>query len=389
MTEPFTPAVLPAEVRFLLGVVAAGFGGQPPRPEPGMNRADVVAAVRHHRLEPWLGPALAPDLPVPGDARRHLSDLRRQAAMRALRLTAEVARIVPALEAAGVEVLVLKGPALAVQLHGDPTRRSCRDIDLLVRPEAAAAARAALAALGYGVAPDMVAAGPNALTLHHAAAAAAPVELHDRLADDDRLLPMAAVDPFGTAVTVTVGGMPVRTLSPAAALVYGAWHGAKHHWSRLYWLADVAAAADHPAVDWREAADLARRTGTERHLALAARLSTVLLGRAPAAAPPPDAPTAAALRRAEAILPAILALPPVDDREGVRRAGSVRVLRAELALCRRWSARRGLLVERLRPTDTDRALLALPAGLGGLYYGVRLTRVLGTALRHRLQAMLR
>jgi hypothetical protein len=49
----------------------------------------------------------------------------------------------------GIEVLVLKGAALAEHLYGDIALRRMDDLDLLVRPEQLAAARAALAEQGY------------------------------------------------------------------------------------------------------------------------------------------------------------------------------------------------------------------------------------------------
>lgn len=372
-------AALPAETRFLLGVVAAGLGGPAPHPDPGMDWAGLLARVRHHRLEPLMGAALEPGMAMPGAARRELLAMRHGAALRTMRLAGELRRLVRCFAGNGVEVLALKGVALSVLLHGDPLRRACRDIDLLVRPGAEGEARALLARCGYGTTSDAVIPCHNAVELRHARHPVS-VELHVRLADDERLLPTAALRPFDTAVEVEVAGIPVRTLGPGAALAYAAYHGAHHHWFRLHWLADIAAAARCPRVDWAEVADIARRAGAGRQLAMACRLSDALFGRAPPDLPPLSERDLAGVRRAEAIIPAILAGPPADDVETVRRVGRLRVLRSELALHRRPRAKWAQLLTRLRPTDTDRAATPLPPRLHALHYPLRILRVLRASL---------
>lgn len=209
------------------------------------------------------------------------------------------------------------------------------------------------------------------------------VELHVRLADDERLLPTAALHPFETAVTVTIAGRPVRTLAPDAALVYAAYHGAHHHWFRLHWLADIAAATRNPGIDWARATRMARQTGTERHFAMAARLSGGLMGCTPPDPPAPSGRDLAAIRRAESLVSAILAGPPADDRDTVRRVGRLRVLAGELALCRRPAAAWAQLLTRLRPTDSDRTALPLPSALGALHYPLRLLRMAWIVCRRK------
>lgn len=385
--SPETPepsaAALPAEIRFLLDVVAAGIGGPPPRPAPGLDWAGVLANVRHHRLEPLMGPASTADAGTPPEWRRDLAAARRATALRTMRMAGELAHLATRFAKAGIDVLALKGPAFSVQLYGGPLRRACRDIDLLVRPEAADAARRLLQGCGYGGTTDAVTLHRNAVGMRHDRNGI-EVELHVRLAEDDRLMSTALLRPFDTAVTVAVAGAPVPTLPLEAALAYAAFHGAHHHWYRLHWLADFAAAAGHPDVDWGLVAHLARRTGTERHLALAARLSAALLGRAPPDLLPSSAGRGlAAVRRAEGVVSSILAAPPVREVDMVRRIGRLRILRTELGLHHRPAARWAQLRLRLQPTDTDRSQVPLPRGLGFLHYATRVLRVLRIELGRR------
>jgi hypothetical protein len=66
----------------------------------------------------------------------------------------------------------------------------------------------------------------------------------------------------------------------------------------------------------------------------------------------------------------------VSDQAAFQRLGRLRYLCWDLTLYRRPAARWAALAVRARPSATDHATLALPPGLGFLYYPVRLVRVL-------------
>ncbi len=56
-------------------------------------------------------------------------------------------------------------------------------------------------------------------------------------------------------------------------------HGAKHGWTRLVWICDVAAiVANHPDLDWAVVVDEARRLGIERMLRIGLPLARDLVG---------------------------------------------------------------------------------------------------------------
>ncbi|WP_367065052.1 nucleotidyltransferase family protein, partial [Escherichia coli] len=78
--------------------------------------------------------------------------------------------------------------------------------------------------------------------------------------------------------TLAFGHTMIPTLPVEAAVAYAAFHGARHQWSRLYWLADIAMACRLPGLDWDKVDTIARRTGTARHLALALDLARDWLG---------------------------------------------------------------------------------------------------------------
>ncbi|MCI0730335.1 MAG: nucleotidyltransferase family protein, partial [Chloroflexi bacterium] len=87
----------------------------------------------------------------------------------------------------------------------------------------------------------------------------------------DRLWPRLVIVPFA--------GRRVRNLAPEDLLLVLCVHGAKHRWSLLRWIGDVAALlAVHPALYWDELLDQARQPGLDRMLFLGLRLAQGLLG---------------------------------------------------------------------------------------------------------------
>lgn len=377
-------SVLAPETRFMLDVIAAGFGAIPPAVPDGLDWEVFAATVREHRVAPHMTAALALDLPAP--VHQRVQRRRRRATHAALALGAELLRVTRAFDHAGIAYLALKGPAFAALLQTEPFQREARDIDLLVRPAQMEAALAVLDGLGYG--------GDDGVSHHHNAIELRrpdfpfPIELHTRLGDCEQMLPLAALRPFETAVTVQLSSAHVPTMAPEPAMVFAAYHGSKHRWQRLFWLVDMAVGMTGGRVDWGQTMDLAHRVGCQRHLALGLVLAHDLLGVAiPAAAG--LTPTAqASARRAAAALSPILSRPFVATQEEAwDRMGRLRFLRWDVGLYSRLRAKLAALWLYAQPTEADRQLIALPSWLSYTYYGVRIVRIASSkrvaATRHR------
>src|SRR5882757_10901298 len=115
-------------------------------PRPDLDRlADVVRdpfswpaflrRAEEHRVVPVVA-ARAKDLDqplIPPELRDKLRELQRTQSLFALQLTAELFRLLAKLADAGIQVLITKGPALAVRCYGDPGMRQYGDLDLVVR----------------------------------------------------------------------------------------------------------------------------------------------------------------------------------------------------------------------------------------------------------------
>jgi hypothetical protein len=184
---------------------------------------------------------------APADNDCRLADAARNAAHLALAMARESLRLQAALDAAGVPALFVKGSTVAILAFGQLGIKQSWDIDLVTTPAQAANARLVLERLGYVVAvPGAVTAqaferivefGKEA-EFHHPVSGIW-VELHWRLVDNESLL--RGIDPFGASQSVSVAGAALRTLDRGGLFAYLCVHGTMHGWSRLKWLADVAA----------------------------------------------------------------------------------------------------------------------------------------------------
>src|SRR5690606_22676069 len=66
-----------------------------------------------------------------------------------LRLTQEMAKICGNLSDSGIRSIMLKGPMLAMQLYGDLSHRTSKDLDILVDAEEVEQAEKVMLELGY------------------------------------------------------------------------------------------------------------------------------------------------------------------------------------------------------------------------------------------------
>jgi hypothetical protein len=172
-------------------------------------------------------------------------------------LAAETARLQRVLDAAGIPVLVLKGPALAQLAYGSFMAKHGRDIDFLVPPDRAEAALQILEGEDYTLpspAKHLSATQRRALVRYAREAELRyrgkklPVELQWRAADNPLLL--KGLDAHSPAQNVTLAnGATLRTLAQDDLFAYLCVHGARHSWSRLKWLADLNALISANAAD--------------------------------------------------------------------------------------------------------------------------------------------
>ncbi len=246
---------------------------------------EVTGLAGRHRVEGLVHHALtATRADVPDKAREAFAVRARAIAAESLVQTALAIRLDQWLSEARIDFLFVKGATLAMLAYGDLSVKQARDIDLLVAPDQAQKAASILRREGFALFYPSQALDEEgfALWMNHCKESSwtrgdTLVELHSALADNDRLL--AGLDAASARQDVPVGsGRTLPTLEPNGLFAYLCVHGAIHGWSRLKWLADLAAFAGRQEEQALEAMYRhAQAIGAGRSAAQALLLSNQLL----------------------------------------------------------------------------------------------------------------
>ncbi|MFV3130366.1 nucleotidyltransferase family protein [Niveispirillum sp. KHB5.9] len=227
----------------LCGLIGCELKGAAP-PEITDTSA-LVPMARRHRLLDILGrvPGASPDVKA-----------ALQSQVRAgLRQVAALAAIIRAAQKRGLPVIVVKGVALSMLLHGDPCRRAAGDIDLLVPPGRFMAAAELLMELGYTLDPD----GPPLSAMEGGnqhirdltfIGHGQRIELHRRLYELSTRLPGDFDILWSHRSDLTVGPVTIPTIGPVHLALYLLVHGHGHDWERLRWLLDLALLLRQPGL---------------------------------------------------------------------------------------------------------------------------------------------
>jgi hypothetical protein len=249
-----------------------------PESEPGLRsllRAElnwdvVLDLAEQHCILPLVYWSLSgldrPGVPLP--VMNTLASAFRTNAVWSMRLASELTRLVGALQADGVPTIAWKGPASALAAYGHLGLRMFSDLDLLVNPSHFETAASRLR--GYGLRADVVCADLRVQSFDGADNLV--VELHWApmpwcLAADLRTNDLQCE-------VLSIGGRPVAHPLPADLLVLLCAHGGKHSWSRLQWIADIAALIrTRSDLDWARVGALAFQTGTRRLLSVGLMLA--------------------------------------------------------------------------------------------------------------------
>jgi Uncharacterised nucleotidyltransferase len=162
------------------------------------------------------------------------------------RLRGEQRRIVDAIRAHGIDVVVVKGVALAERYYGEIALRPIGDIDVLVRPEDAEDCGRILSMSGYAPLPGREKPSQWHALVNRALAfrsdAGFTIDVHWALAS---LPPYVASFPqaeiWRCAEDILPVGQAARRLSTADELRFLSYHYAAQHVDRrLIWLVDIA-----------------------------------------------------------------------------------------------------------------------------------------------------
>lgn len=212
------------------------------------------------------------DRALPPEIDRALRSAQEENLRRSLWFTAELARIMQHFERWQLRAVPFKGPVLAQSLYRDAGLRSYSDLDFLISPDDFERAKQALADIGYRPAADLTpaverwwlrkgyersfdgAAGKNLVELQWALLPyfyAVDLDVKDLLARSER---------------TGIGSSEVPGLSPDDSLLVLCLHAAKHLWTRLIWLSDIAETLRTQTIDYASVFSRARALGIARIL---------------------------------------------------------------------------------------------------------------------------
>jgi hypothetical protein len=149
-----------------------------------------------------------------------------------------------------IEVLPLKGPALALALYGDVALRQSNDVDLLVRRGDFQRGEALLLRCGF------TALGAPSEYDRRFLRGGLLIELHFEVASP-RFFPFDIDGIWSRSRGVDFCGKPARAMSNIDLVLYLCAHGLKHGFSRLIWILDLARALQ--ALEPHECRELMRQ----------------------------------------------------------------------------------------------------------------------------------
>jgi hypothetical protein len=200
---------------------------------------------------------------------------------------AQLAGVIDTLAAAGIQALPYKGPVLALQAYGDAAMRAFGDLDILIRREHVSRSLAVLGELGYRSDAIIGLRARRIEDYYHyngqdilfAPGNKLPIEPHWALSPRTFCAELDSGPIFDRAVVIeTPQGRLFDCFSPEDTLLVAAMHGGKEQWTRLIWVADIAALFHaHPAIDWVTVLEQAKKIGCLRMTLVAAELARALL----------------------------------------------------------------------------------------------------------------
>lgn len=297
--------------------------------------------------------------------------------------TAELVRILKALEDREVFAVAYKGTVLAQRLYGDLSLRDFSkrsDLDIMIREHDLPVAQEVILAQGYRLAfplpseVDAYVRTHRELDFRCDREGTRMLELHWRFS----VLPACVrQDPqrfLKRFETLPLAGASVRSLPLEVYVLVLSIHAAKHKWKKLKLICDIAEILQTPGVDWEYVLREADHLGLRRILAI-----SILLAQDPLNVEIPETlngrleidPEARTV--AQECREALLDEPNEDwaKEAGYDFFSRIRErLRDQASMFLRFR-----LIPRFTPDERDRRIVRVPESLAAFYYLVRPARM--------------
>jgi hypothetical protein len=326
--------------------------------------------------------AHAADL-IPTAVRELLHARFRANACRNLFLTQELLQLIQKFRQQGIEVIPFKGPLLAVTAYGNLALREFVDLDILVPKDNFNGARTLMKGWGYH-APGGDDARLEASYFesqlgsdHVREDGKVTLELHWSFIQTWLGFNVDIQTVWVLSRPFLLGSVPVLNLPADITLIYLCAHGAKHRWSRLCWLVDIAEVLRRRSdLNWDALLTQATRSGCLRTLFIGLKLAQTLLGAAI-----PDRVVACIEQDKQAVaLAQSLALQMfAPGKNYFHQHFGWGWDWYHICTKERWREKvmylGQLAIWYMEPNDKDRAWITLPRGLHWLYPVIRPVRV--------------
>lgn len=223
---------------------------------------------------------------LPPGLERYVAMISLDREFRMRQLQPRLERALDALNRAGVDVMLLKGGALASTVYGSFIKRPMRDLDILVRPEQADDARALMLELDWASDPDVP--GDRSYGTHHhlpplrdVGASGLRLEIHRALLPAGHPFRFTDEELWRAARRISIGDAHAFVMHPAHHAVHVAIHFAWSHMLKMgAWHAfrDLGTLAAAEMFDWDQFVDTATRWRASSCCYWTLRLARMLAG---------------------------------------------------------------------------------------------------------------
>ena len=236
---------------------------------------EVLRLAEHHGVLPLVARNLIEHgLGLPPEIERSLKSAYEVNLRRNMWFTAQLVRIMQHFERRQLRAVPYKGAVLAQSLYRDLGLRSFSDLDFLISARDFERAKQALAEIGYRPSVDLTPTVERLwLTTRYersfdSAAGKNLVELQWALVPAFYGVDLHVEDLLVRAGRTVAGGCEMPCLSPEDSLLVLCLHAAKHLWTRLIWLSDIAETLRTQTINYSLAVSQACALGIARILAV-------------------------------------------------------------------------------------------------------------------------
>jgi hypothetical protein len=238
----------------------------------GVDWSYVRETAIQHGIIPLLYKRLKGEMAdlVPSEELSTLKELFQKNAIRNLQMTQHLLKVLDILAVSGVEAMPFKGPVLAVQAYGDLSLRSYYDLDILIHENDLSRTCQILIDQGY-ISNDLV---PTIIkriltsiqqkgldfSFHDD-----HLELHYKIIERLYAVPIDMDQIWDRSLPIFINGQKIKTLYPEDMVIVLCFHGHKHAWQNLKWLADlIYMISNHPEIKWHNVFVQAETMGLKR-----------------------------------------------------------------------------------------------------------------------------